>query len=185
MDQEKIKKGVRLILEGIGEDPDREGLVETPDRVARMYEEIYGGLTEGAEEHLSRTFDVENDCRMILEKDITMYSTCEHHLLPFYGQVHIAYVPRNRIVGLSKLARTVEVYARRPQVQERLTTQIADALTEILDPIGLMVVIEAEHMCMTMRGVKKPGSKTMTYICRGSFETQLELQDRVFQEIKR
>ena len=162
MDQEKIKKGVRLILEGIGEDPDREGLVETPDRVARMYEEIYGGLTEDATGHLSRTFDVENDCQMILEKDITMYSTCEHHLLPFYGVVHIAYIPKERVVGLSKLARTVEVFARRPQVQERLTTQIADALVESLDPAGVMVVIEAEHMCMTMRGVKKPGARTMT-----------------------
>lgn len=185
MDQEKIKKGVRLILEGIGEDPDREGLLETPDRVARMYEEIYGGLTEDAGEHLSRNFDVSNDCQMILEKNITMYSTCEHHLLPFYGEVHIAYIPGERVVGLSKLARTVEVYARRPQVQERLTTQIADALVEALNPAGVMVVIEAEHMCMTMRGVKKPGAKTMTYVCRGEFLTKPELQDRVFMEIKR
>lgn len=185
MDQEKIKKGVRLILEGIGENPDREGLVDTPDRVARMYEEIYGGLTEDATGHLSRTFDVENDCQMILEKNITMYSTCEHHLLPFYGVVHIAYIPKKRVVGLSKLARTVEVFARRPQVQERLTTQIADALVESLDPAGVMVVIEAEHMCMTMRGVKKPGSKTMTYVCHGEFLTKPELQDRVFMEIKR
>lgn len=183
MDQEKIKKGVRLILEGIGENPDREGLVETPDRVARMYEEIYGGLTEDATGHLSRTFDVENDCQMILEKDITMYSTCEHHLLPFYGVVHIAYIPKERVVGLSKLARTVEVFARRPQVQERLTTQIADALVESLDPAGVMVVIEAEHMCMTMRGVKKPGAKTMTYVCRGEFLDRPELQQNVFQQI--
>ena len=185
MDQEKIKKGVRLILEGIGEDPDREGLVETPDRVARMYEEIYGGLTEDATGHLSRTFDVENDCQMILEKDITMYSTCEHHLLPFYGVVHIAYIPKERVVGLSKLARTVEVFARRPQVQERLTTQIADALVESLDPAGVMVVIEAEHMCMTMRDVKKPGARTMTYVCRGEFLDRPELQQNVFQQIAR
>lgn len=184
MDQEKIKKGVRLILEGIGEDPDREGLVETPDRVARMYEEIYGGLTEDATGHLSRTFDVENDCQMILEKDITMYSTCEHHLLPFYGVVHIAYIPKERVVGLSKLARTVEVFARRPQVQERLTTQIADALVESLDPAGVMVVIEAEHMCMTMRGVKKPGTQTVTVACRGVFEEDLHLQQTCLSLIR-
>ena len=184
MDQEKIKKGVRLILEGIGEDPDREGLVETPDRVARMYEEIYGGLTEDATGHLSRTFDVENDCQMILEKDITMYSTCEHHLLPFYGVVHIAYIPKERVVGLSKLARTVEVFARRPQVQERLTTQIADALVESLDPAGVMVVIEAEHMCMTMRGVQKPGTKTVTTIVRGVFAEDYSLQQTFLQMVK-
>lgn len=184
MDQEKIKKGVRLILEGIGENPDREGLVDTPDRVARMYEEIYGGLTEDATGHLSRTFDVENDCQMILEKNITMYSTCEHHLLPFYGVVHIAYIPKKRVVGLSKLARTVEVFARRPQVQERLTTQIADALVESLDPAGVMVVIEAEHMCMTMRGVKKPGSKTVSVVTRGAFEGNERLQNMFFRMVR-
>ena len=182
MDQEKIKKGVRLILEGIGEDPDREGLVETPDRVARMYEEIYGGLTEDATGHLSRTFDVENDCQMILEKDITMYSTCEHHLLPFYGVVHIAYIPKERVVGLSKLARTVEVFARRPQVQERLTQQIRECIEDTLHPLGVMVVIEAKHMCMQMRGVEKQSSITMTSDFSGAFEqakTRQELMNLI------
>ena len=127
IDQEKIKQAVRLLLEGIGEDPSREGLVETPERIARMYEEIYGGLTEDAGVHLAKTFTVEHS-EMVLEKDITFYSTCEHHLLPFYGKAHIAYIPDGRVVGLSKLARTVEVYARRPQIQEQLTGQIADAL---------------------------------------------------------
>ena len=133
IDQEKIKQAVRLLLEGIGEDPSREGLVETPERIARMYEEIYGGLTEDAGVHLAKTFTVEHS-EMVLEKDITFYSTCEHHLLPFYGKAHIAYIPDGRVVGLSKLARTVEVYARRPQIQEQLTGQIADALEKYLEP---------------------------------------------------
>ena len=158
IDQEKIKQAVRLLLEGIGEDPSREGLVETPERIARMYEEIYGGLTEDAGVHLAKTFTVEHS-EMVLEKDITFYSTCEHHLLPFYGKAHIAYIPDGRVVGLSKLARTVEVYARRPQIQEQLTGQIADALEKYLEPKGVMVMIEAEHMCMTMRGIKKPGKQ--------------------------
>ena len=168
IDQEKIKQAVRLLLEGIGEDPSREGLVETPERIARMYEEIYGGLTEDAGVHLAKTFTVEHS-EMVLEKDITFYSTCEHHLLPFYGKAHIAYIPDGRVVGLSKLARTVEVYARRPQIQEQLTGQIADALEKYLEPKGVMVMIEAEHMCMTMRGIKKPGSKTVTVAKRGVF----------------
>ena len=142
IDQEKIKQAVRLLLEGIGEDPSREGLVETPERIARMYEEIYGGLTEDAGVHLAKTFTVEHS-EMVLEKDITFYSTCEHHLLPFYGKAHIAYIPDGRVVGLSKLARTVEVYARRPQIQEQLTGQIADALEKYLEPKGVMVMIEA------------------------------------------
>ena len=176
IDQEKIKQAVRLLLEGIGEDPSREGLVETPERIARMYEEIYGGLTEDAGVHLAKTFTVEHS-EMVLEKDITFYSTCEHHLLPFYGKAHIAYIPDGRVVGLSKLARTVEVYARRPQIQEQLTGQIADALENYLEPKGVMVMIEAKHMCMTMRGIKKPGSKTVTVAKRGVFAEEEALQN--------
>ena len=160
MDQEKIKQAVRLFLEGIGEDPGREGLAETPERIARMCEELYGGLEEQG---------------MVLEKDIAFYSTCEHHLLPFFGKAHIAYIPNGRVVGLSKLARTVEVYARRPQIQEHLTGQIADALMQELRPKGAMVMVEAEHMCMTMRGIKKPGSRTVTAAKRGCFLEEPEL----------
>lgn len=151
IDQEKIKQGVRLLLEGIGEDASREGLADTPDRVARMYQEIFSGMEEDAGEHLSRTFTTENT-GMVLERDIVFYSTCEHHLMPFYGKAHIAYLPQGKVVGLSKLARTVEVYARRLQIQERMTGQIADAVMEHLQPEGVMVILEAEHMCMTMRG---------------------------------
>lgn len=179
MDENKIKQGVRLILEGIGEDCNREGLVETPDRIARMYQEIFGGLEEDAAKPLSKTFSVQ-DNEMVLEKDIVFYSTCEHHLLPFYGKAHVAYIPDGKVVGLSKLARTVEVYAKRPQLQEQLSAQIADALMEHLKPKGAMVMIEAEHMCMTMRGIKKPGSKTVTYAVRGVFEENKELCDRFF-----
>ncbi len=183
MDENKIKQGVRLILEGIGEDCNREGLAETPDRIARMYEEIFGGLGKDAKEPLSKTFSVDNN-QMVLEKDIVFYSTCEHHLLPFYGKAHVAYVPDGKVVGLSKLARTVEVYARRPQIQEQLCSQIADALMEYLKPKGAMVMIEAEHMCMTMRGVKKPGSKTVSYVTRGIFEENQELQNQFFMMVK-
>ncbi len=180
MDQEKIKEGVKLILEGVGEDITREGLKDTPARIARMYQEIFGGLYEDASEHLSRVFTVDNS-EMVLEKDIVFYSTCEHHLMPFYGKAHVAYIPDGKVVGLSKLARTVEVYARRPQIQEQMTAQIADAIMEHLAPKGAMVVIEAEHMCMTMRGVKKPGSKTVTMACRGAFEEDEKLQNRFYQ----
>lgn len=183
IDQEKVKQAVRLMLEGIGEDADREGLRETPDRIARMYEEIYGGLEEDASVHLQKTFHVDNN-EMVVEKDITFYSTCEHHLLPFYGKAHIAYIPDGKVVGLSKLARTVEVYARRPQIQEQLTGQIADALMEYLNPAGVMVVIEAEHMCMTMRGIKKPGSQTVTLVKRGKFLEDRELADTFLRMIR-
>lgn len=179
-DQEKIKEGVRLLLEGIGEDVNREGLKDTPDRIARMYQEIFGGMYEDAGEHLSKVFSVEKG-EMVLEKDITFYSCCEHHLVPFYGKAHVAYVPDGKVVGLSKLARTVDVYARRPQIQEQMTAQIADAIMEHLAPKGAMVVVEAEHMCMTMRGIKKPGSKTVTIACRGVFEEDEKLQNRFFQ----
>ena len=180
IDQEKIKEGVRLLLEGMGEDVNREGLKDTPDRIARMYQEVFGGMYEDAGVHLSKVFTVEND-EMVLEKDIVFYSMCEHHLLPFYGKAHVAYIPDGKVVGLSKLARTVEVYARRPQIQEQMTGQIADAIMEHLAPKGAMVVVEAEHMCMTMRGVKKPGSKTVTVACRGVFEEEEGLQNRFFQ----
>ena len=183
IDHEKVKEGVRLLLEGIGEDVTREGLVETPDRIARMYEEIYGGMEEDASEHLKKRFHVDNDA-MVLEKDITFYSTCEHHLLPFYGKAHIAYIPNGEVVGLSKLARTVEVFARRLQLQEQLTGQIADALEKELNPKGVMVMIEAEHMCMTMRGIKKPGSQTVTIVKRGIFENNLELEDTFFRMLR-
>ncbi len=183
IDQEKIKEGVRLLLEGMGEDVNREGLKETPDRIARMYQEIFGGMYEDAGVHLAKVFAADTD-EMVLEKDITFYSTCEHHLLPFYGKAHVAYIPDGKVVGLSKLARTVDVYARRPQIQEQMTTQIADAIMEHLAPKGAMVVIEAEHMCMTMRGIKKPGSKTVTVTCRGVFEENPELQNRFFQMLQ-
>lgn len=183
IDQEKIRQAVCLLLEGIGEDVSREGLVETPDRIARMYEEIYGGYDEDAKTHLSKTFHVDNN-EMVVEKDITFYSTCEHHLLPFYGKAHIAYIPNGKVAGLSKLARTVEVYAKRLQLQEQLTGQIADALMEHLQPKGVMVMIEAEHMCMTMRGIKKPGSQTVTVVKRGEFLENKELSDTFFQMIR-
>lgn len=183
MDKEKIEQAVRLFLEGIGEDPNREGLLGTPDRVARMCSEIYGGLGQDAGQYLHTTFEAKNN-ELILEKDIDLYSVCEHHLLPFYGKAHIAYIPDGRVAGLSKLARTIEVFAKRPQIQEKLTAQTADALMEHLKPKGVMVVIEAEHMCMTMRGVRKPGTKTLTYVCRGVFENNDELINRVLMMVR-
>ncbi len=182
-DHEKIKQGVRMILEGVGEDPGREGLVETPDRVARMYEEIFSGLYMDAAEPLAKRFHVAGN-EMVLEKDIVFYSTCEHHLMPFFGKAHVAYIPKGEVVGLSKIARTVEVFAKRPQLQEQLTEQIADAINEQLHPMGVMVMVEAEHTCMTMRGVKKPGSKTVSYVTRGIFAEDTALQDRFFQLVK-
>lgn len=182
-DQKKIKQGVRLILEGIGEEPEREGLSDTPERVARMYEEIFGGLHQDAGEHLAKRFAAKNN-EMVLEKDIVFYSTCEHHLLPFYGKAHVAYIPNGEVVGLSKIARTVEVFAKRPQIQERLTAQIADAIYDELKPVGVMVMLEAEHMCMTMRGIKKPNSRTVTYVTRGVFDEDVSLQNRFFQLVR-
>ena len=161
IDHEKVEQAVRLLLEGIGEDVNREGLIDTPDRIARMYEEIYGGMEEDAATHLSRTFTVDSS-EMVVEKDITFYSTCEHHLLPFYGKV-----------------------ARRLQLQEQLTGQIADALMEHMQAKGAIVMIEAEHMCMTMRGIKKPGSQTVTLARRGVFETDPALEERFFRMLER
>jgi len=168
IDQPRIAAAVREILEAIGEDPDRDGLVDTPKRVAKAYAEFFAGLHQQPADHLSTTFDIEHD-EMVLVKDIPFYSTCEHHLVPFYGSAHIGYIPGKggKVTGLSKLARLVEVYARRPQVQERLTTQIVDALVEHLSPAGAIVVVECEHMCMSMRGVQKPGAKTVTSAVRG------------------
>ena len=183
VNQEKVKEAIKLLLEGIGEDVNREGLKDTPDRIARMYTEICGGMDEDASEHLSRVFTVGNS-EMVLEKDITFYSTCEHHLMPFYGKAHIAYIPDGKVVGLSKLARTVEVFAKRPQMQEQLTGQSADAIMEVLQPKGVMVCMEAEHMCMTMRGIKKPGTKTVTTACRGAFLEDDSLKQQVFWAIK-
>jgi GTP cyclohydrolase I len=171
IDKEKIKKAVREILEAIGEDPDREGLLETPDRVARMYEEIFSGLHTDVKDVI-KIFQEDEHQEIILVKDIPLYSMCEHHLLPFIGVAHVAYLPRKgRILGLSKVARIVDVLSKRPQLQERLTSEIADTIMEAVNPLGVAVVIEAEHLCMTMRGVKKPGSKTVTFALRGIFRT--------------
>ena len=184
VDLKKIEQAVTLLLEGIGEDVNREGLKDTPNRIARMYEEIYKGMDEDAAEHLSKTFSVTSN-EIVVVKDITFYSTCEHHLMPFYGKVPIAYLPDGKVVGLSKLARTVEVYARRPQIQEQMTTQIAEAIMEHLKPQGVMVMVEAEHLCMTMRGVEKPGSQTVTMATRGCFQTDSKLQQYFFEMVRR
>lgn len=183
VDQKKIREAVRLLLEGAGEDVNREGLLETPDRIARMYTEIFSGMDEDGEVPLSKVFTVDSS-EMVLEKDIVFYSMCEHHMMPFYGKAHVAYIPDGKVVGLSKLARTVEIYAKRLQIQERMTGQIADAIMKYLTPKGVMVVLEAEHMCMTMRGVRKPGSKTVSIAVRGVFEENTELQNRFFQMLR-
>ena len=163
-----LESAVREILLAVGENPDREGLVETPARVARAYAEIFAGLRQNPEDVLVKTFDVDHE-ELILVRDIEVYSTCEHHLVPFHGVAHVGYIPSTsgRVTGLSKLARLVDVFAKRPQVQERLTTQIADALVEHLDAQGVIVVIEAEHLCMSMRGIRKPGARTITSAVRG------------------
>ena len=168
IDLPRIERAVREILLAIGEDPDRDGLVDTPARVARAYAEQFSGLSQHPEDVLGTVFDADHD-ELILVRDIEVYSTCEHHLVPFFGTAHVAYIPneKGQITGLSKLARLVDVYARRPQVQERMTSQIADALMRVLEPRGAMVVIEAEHLCMSMRGVRKPGAKTVTSAVRG------------------
>lgn len=184
VDQDKVREAVRLLLEGIGEDPTREGLVETPDRVARMYSELCDGIDRSASEHLSKTFAVSGD-DLVIERDITFYSLCEHHMLPFYGKAAIGYIPNGRVAGLSKLARTVEVFARRLQLQEQLTAQVADALMAELDCKGAIVYMEAEHMCMTMRGVQKPGTKTATLARRGAFGENPELEARFFRMLDR
>lgn len=172
MDLEKIEQGVRMILEGIGEDPEREGLLKTPSRVARMYEEVFAGLYQDPSVFFETTFDEHHE-ELVIVHDIPFYSMCEHHLAPFFGKAHVAYVPAKsgRICGISKLARLVDTFARRPQVQERLTSQVADTLMKELKPRGVIVIMEAEHLCMSMRGVKKPGSKTTTSAVRGIFKS--------------
>ena len=168
-DEAGVERAVRDLLAAIGEDPDRDGLRETPARMARAYRELFAGLQQQPEEVLQTTFDAGHD-ELVIVKDIPFYSVCEHHLVPFHGEAHVGYIPNatGRITGLSKLARLVDVYARRPQVQERLTSQVADSLMEILEPTGVIVVIEAEHLCMAMRGVRKPGARTITSAVRGA-----------------
>ncbi len=167
MDREKIERAIRDILEAIGEDPDREGLIETPKRVAAMYEEIFSGISDDPKRHIKVFSEKDND-EIVVVRDIPLYSMCEHHLLPFVGKAHIAYIPSDgKVIGLSKLARIVDLFAKRPQLQERLTSQIADFLDEQLKPIGIAVVVEAQHLCMTMRGAKAAGSMTQTSALRG------------------
>ncbi|WP_326645967.1 GTP cyclohydrolase I FolE [Streptosporangium sp. NBC_01755] len=172
LDTVRLESAVREILIAIGEDPDRDGLRDTPARVARAYAEQFAGLGQTPEDVLTTVFDVDHD-EMVLVRDIEVYSTCEHHLVPFHGVAHVGYIPneKGQVTGLSKLARLVDVYARRPQVQERMTSQIADALMDVLEPRGVIVVIECEHLCMTMRGVRKPGAKTITSAVRGDFRS--------------
>jgi len=184
VDHEKIKQAVRMILEAVGEDPDREGLLDTPARVARMYEEIFQGLKTDPKEYFSVIFSEDHE-ELVLVKDIPFYSTCEHHLVPFFGHAHVAYIPRGgRVTGLSKLARAVDMVAKRPQLQERITSLVADTIMGELEPHGVVVVVEAEHMCMTMRGVKKPGAKTVTSAVRGCFVDDTAARAEVFSLIK-
>ncbi|MEW6001992.1 MAG: GTP cyclohydrolase I FolE [Nitrospirota bacterium] len=185
MDIKKIEKGVRLILEGIGEDPERPGLKETPERVARMYEELLAGLKTPTEDILKH-IEGESHDELVLLKDIPFYSICEHHLLPFMGKAHVAYIPSGgKIVGLSELAKSVEVFTKRLQVQERLTTQLADLIMERLKPKGAMVIIDAEHLCMSMRGIKKPGTRTVTSAVRGIFRSKQSTREELLELLKR
>lgn len=184
IDHEKIKTAVTMILEAIGEDPSREGLLDTPKRVAKMYEEVFQGLHDDPCFHLRTVFGEDHE-EIVLVKDIPFFSMCEHHLVPFYGKAHVGYIPKGgRVTGLSKLARAVDAVARRPQLQERITSTVADAIIETLDPHGVIVVIEAEHMCMTMRGVKKPGAKTVTSAVRGIFVDDAAARAEVLSLIK-
>lgn len=185
MDKEKIVKAVEMILEAVGEDLDREGLRGTPERVANMYAELFGGLDQDASSHLRTCFVEDGHDEIVLVKDISFYSMCEHHLLPFYGKAHVAYLPAGgRIVGLSKLVRVIETVARRPQLQERLTSNVADIITEELKPKGVVVVVEAEHLCMSIRGVGKPGSATVTSAVRGLFRRNPSSRVEVFSLIR-
>ncbi|ADG06490.1 GTP cyclohydrolase I [Kyrpidia tusciae DSM 2912] len=182
-DVDKIQTAVRMILEAIGEDPEREGLQDTPARVARMYQEVFRGLHQDPREELNAIFNIEHE-ELVLVRDILFYSMCEHHLVPFFGKAHVAYLPRGgRVTGLSKLARLVETVARRPQLQERITSTVADAIMDKLEARGAVVVLEAEHMCMTMRGVNKPGSQTVTSAVRGVFLQDGKLREEVFRLI--
>lgn len=184
MDKERIQNAVREILIAVGEDPDREGLLETPKRVANMYEEIFAGLTEDPKQHI-KLFNEQSNDEMVIVKDIPFYSMCEHHLLPFFGKAHIGYIPSdNKIIGLSKLARIVDNFAKKPQVQERLTSDIADFLNDNLQPKGVAVIMEAEHMCMTMRGARAAGSKTQTSALRGIMRTEAKTRAEVLSLLK-
>jgi GTP cyclohydrolase I len=185
VDKPRIERAVREILEAIGEDPEREGLIDTPARVARMYEEIFEGMRVDPSEYLTTQFETDHD-EMVMVRDIPMYSACEHHLLPWIGKAHVAYIPSDdgRVTGLSKLARLVDAYAKRPQVQERLTSQIADELDRSLQPKGVMVVIEAEHLCMTMRGIRKPGASTVTSAVRGLFRQNVATREEAMRFIQ-
>ncbi|MDQ0858620.1 GTP cyclohydrolase I FolE [Bacillus sp. V2I10] len=181
---QQIEEAVRLILEAIGEDPNREGLLDTPKRVAKMYAEVFSGLNEDPKEHFKTVFGEDHE-ELVLVKDIPFYSMCEHHLVPFFGKAHIAYIPKGgKVTGLSKLARAVEAVCKRPQLQERITSTIAESIVDSLEPHGVMVVVEAEHMCMTMRGVKKPGSKTITSAVRGVFVNDPAARAEVLSFIK-
>ncbi|MDP4092821.1 MAG: GTP cyclohydrolase I FolE [Bacillota bacterium] len=183
IDKERVKAAVREILAAIGDDPDREGLIETPDRVARMYEEIFAGLHEDPQDYV-KVFQEENHEEMVLVKDIPLYSVCEHHLLPFVGVAHVVYLPKKgRVLGLSKLARIVDIIAKKPQLQERLSSEVADAVMKAVDPLGVAVIIEAEHLCMTMRGIKKPGSKTITSALRGIMKSDAKTRAEVMSLI--
>lgn len=185
VDLEKIEKAVSMILEAVGEDVSREGLLDTPKRVAKMYAEVFSGLKEDPKEYFRTVFH-EGHEEMVLVKDIPFYSMCEHHLVPFFGKAHIAYIPRDGVVtGLSKLARAVETVAKRPQLQERITSTIADSMMETLNPHGVFVMVEAEHMCMTMRGVKKPGATTVTAVARGILETDAIKRSEVITYINK
>ncbi len=185
MNKKKIEKGVRMILEGIGEEPERAGLKETPQRIAKLYEEIFAGLSTPTEEIL-KPIEGESHDELVLLKDIPFYSVCEHHLLPFIGKAHVAYIPSGgRIVGLSELAKAVEIFAKRPQVQERLTAQLADMIMEKLKPRGAMVIIDAEHLCLSMRGIKKPGARTVTSAVRGIFRTKESTRTELLELIKK
>lgn len=184
MDKERIQNAVREILIAVGEDPDREGLLETPKRVENMYEEIFAGLTEDPKQHI-KLFNEQSNDEMVIVKDIPFYSMCEHHLLPFFGKAHIGYIPSdNKIIGLSKLARIVDNFAKKPQVQERLTSDIADFLNDNLQPKGVAVIMEAEHMCMTMRGARAAGSKTQTSALRGIMRTDAKTRAEVLSLLK-
>ncbi len=185
MDKDKITRAVEMILEAVGEDTNREGLRGTPERVANMYTELFGGLNQDPRQHLRTCFVEDGHDEIVLVKDVSFYSMCEHHLLPFYGKAHIAYLPAGgRIVGLSKLLRVIETVSRRPQLQERLTSKVADIITEELKPKGVVVVIEAEHLCMSIRGVGKPGSITVTSAVRGLFRRNQSSRSEVFSLIE-
>lgn len=184
MDKKKIQNAIKQIIKAIGENPEREGLKETPRRVAEMYEEIFSGINQKPES-VVKIFCSEEHDEMILLKDIPFYSVCEHHLMPFLGKAHIAYIPKgNKLIGLSKLARIVEIFAKRLQLQERLTSQIADTIKDLIDPLGVLVIIEAEHLCMTMRGIKKPGSKMVTSALRGAFKKNESTRKEALDLIK-